>query len=92
MLTSALKLYLARLRYIRSTTKIPSPYMMGAGWRLWRLSWQIVKLFWWHFVDSIVWVLRTLFLCALTITSAYNNSVVDLLLFPFVGLEGMHVR
>jgi hypothetical protein len=34
-------LCLARLRFNRSVTTIPSPWRMGAGWRRWRLSWLI---------------------------------------------------
>jgi uncharacterized membrane protein YqaE (UPF0057 family) len=41
MRTSALLLCMARLRFCRSMTTIPSLWRMGAGWRLWRLSWLI---------------------------------------------------
>jgi hypothetical protein len=53
MRTSALPLCLARLRFSRSMTTIPSPWRMGAGWRRWRLSWLFSYLFRWHFVASL---------------------------------------
>jgi hypothetical protein len=42
MRTPALPLCLARLWFSRSMTTIPSPWRMGPGWCLWRLSWLIV--------------------------------------------------
>jgi hypothetical protein len=41
-LDADLRTYLARLRFIRPMTTIPSLLRMGAGWRLWRISWLIV--------------------------------------------------
>jgi hypothetical protein len=62
---------------------------MGAGWRLWRLSWLIAWLFWWQFVASLAWVLLTLALCALAVMSVCNISFVELLLFLFGVFGGM---
>jgi hypothetical protein len=60
---------------------------MGAGWRLWRLSWLIDWPFWWQSVDSLAWVVLTLFLCALTIMFVCNISFVELLMF-LLGVFG----
>jgi hypothetical protein len=62
---------------------------MGAGWRRWRLSWLIARLFWWLFVASLAWVPLTLAPCALTVMSVCNILFVDLPLFCFGGFWGM---
>jgi hypothetical protein len=87
--TSALLLYLARLRFSRSMTTIPSLSRTGAGWRLWRLSWLIALLFWWQFVAPLAWVLPTLVLCALGVMSVCNISFVELFRFLFGDFWGM---
>jgi hypothetical protein len=51
----------------------------GAGWRLWRLNWLNAWLLWWQFIASLTWVLLTLVLCALTVTSVCKISFVELL-------------
>jgi hypothetical protein len=64
---------------------------MGAGWRLWQLSWLIAMLFWsWHFIDSqTAWVLRTCVHCVvMTDMSACNISFVDVFFSPFDGFWG----
>jgi hypothetical protein len=88
MQTSALPLYLARLRLSRFMTTIPLLWRMSAGWRIWRLSWLVAWLFWWQFVASLTWVQRTFVHCVLTNMSACNISFVDLLMFPFAGFLG----
>jgi hypothetical protein len=62
---------------------------MGAGWRLWRLSWLIAWLFWWQFVASQVWVLLTLALCVVSVMSVCNISFVELLVFLYGVFWGM---
>jgi hypothetical protein len=62
---------------------------MGAGWRLWRLSWLIAWLFWWYVVASPAWVMVALAPCTLTFMSVCNISFVELLLFFFGGFWGM---
>jgi hypothetical protein len=67
-------LCLARLRFSRSMTTIPSLWRIGAGWRLWRLSCLIAWLLCsWHFVTSLAWVMLTLGLCVETVMSAVCN-------------------
>jgi uncharacterized membrane protein len=62
---------------------------MGAGWRLWRLSYLIAWLFRWPFVASLAWVLMTLVLFALTVMSVCSISFVELLMFLFGVFSGM---
>jgi hypothetical protein len=47
----------------------PFLWRMGAGWRLWRLSWSIAWLFWWQFVPSMAWVMLILVLYVRAIMS-----------------------
>jgi hypothetical protein len=92
--TFAFPLYSARFHFNRSKTTIPSLWRMGAGWRLWRLSWLTAWLFGGSssLPTSKAWVLRTLAHCARTTMSACNILFVDPVLFPFDGVWGMHVR
>jgi hypothetical protein len=62
---------------------------MGAGWRLWRLSWLIASLFWWESATSLSWVHRTLIHSVMTVMSACGISFVDLFMFPFDVCWGM---
>jgi hypothetical protein len=83
MRTSALPLCLARLRFSRSMTTIPSLWRMGAGWRRWRLCWLIAWLFWGQLVASLAWVQLPLVPCDVTVVFVCNISFVELLLFLF---------
>jgi hypothetical protein len=62
---------------------------MGAGWRLSHLSWFIALLYWWQFVASMAWVMRTLVQPILTFMSVCTISFVDMLLFTFDSFGGM---
>jgi hypothetical protein len=44
--TFVLSLYLARLRFNRPVTMVPSLFRMEAGWRIWRFRWLIAWQFW----------------------------------------------
>jgi hypothetical protein len=83
--TSALLLYLARLWFSRSIITNPSLWRMGAGWRLWRMSWFIAC----QFVDSMAWVLLTRIL---TVLSVCSISFVELLKFLFGVFGGCAAR
>jgi hypothetical protein len=86
--TSAL---LGTPRFIRPMTTTPSLRRMGAGLRLWRLSWMIGCIFWWQLVASLALVMQTLIHRGMTLMSACNISFVDLLLFLAAVFCGMHL-